>query len=174
MGTSKTTTTNAPSYTSSQTGLQDQLAQYLKTNLASGSSSLLDPMKVGAIGTVNKNYAGLSDRLNSSLSGRGFGNSGKLVLGNQELEQSRQGDLGGLESQFAGLALNQDNFTAGQAMQFGFANPTTTSTTQQQQSPWSMISQGAGLALSLGMMGMGMPPMGGGYRASTDNSYTGG
>ena len=170
MGTSKTSTTSnstsTPGYMASQTGLQDALAQYLQTNLTSGSTSQLNPMKVGAVGTINQNYKSLSDRLTANLAGRGFGNSGKLVLGQQDLETARQSDLGGLESSFAQLQLNQDNLTAAQAMQFGFANPSTTtnssSTTVQSQSPFSMIAQGAGLALSLGMMGMGVPPMGGG------------
>jgi hypothetical protein len=137
-GTTKTVT---PSYTPGQTAMQGQEASAISAGL---SGADLTPEKVAAMSGVNQNYSDLSKNLAASYSARGFGRSGKLLTNQIGLDVSRAGDLGSLDSRFAALQLQQENTAVGQAQQFGFANPATTT---QQSAPGGV----AGNALNSGL-----------------------
>lgn len=127
------TTTSTPTYTPAQTAVQGRVASTIEERLANPRANL-DPLKAAAIGGVNRTYAGLQDRLASTFAGRGFGRSGKLVTNAKQLEIARAGDIGGIESKFAGMQLDYENQVVDQAMRFGFAAPGAT-----QQIPGNMI-----------------------------------
>ena len=59
-------------YTPEQSQLQSTLGSTLENRLQNPSVDL-DPLKTSAVGTINKNYAGLQDRLDQQLVGRGSG-----------------------------------------------------------------------------------------------------
>jgi hypothetical protein len=139
--TTNTTSTSTPTYTAQQTSLQNTLGASIQDKLNNPAN--LDPLKTNAIEGVNRSYAGLQDRLQSSLAARGFGSSGKVVTGAKNLEIARAGDIGGLESKFAGLQLDQENHMFDLASRFAFANPGST-TNGTQTTPGNMLGAGIG------------------------------
>lgn len=115
------TATNAPQYSPLQSQMQQQAYDTIMGRLKNPRS--LDPMKTAAIGGVNKTYAGLQKRMEATLASRGFGSSGLVPMNTRAIEIARAGDIGDLESKFAGMALDEENRTVDEAMRFGFANP---------------------------------------------------
>lgn len=111
-----------PTYSADQTGLQGDLASALRMLLQNGGASL-DPLKTAAIGGVNQTYAGAEKRLQRNYASRGFGQSGKVLTDARGLEQSRAGDIGGLESKFAAMGIDQNNHILDLVKSFAFANP---------------------------------------------------
>jgi len=111
-----------PVFSPDQTALQSQLYQSLASKLANPNINL-DPLKAAAYGGVNRNYAGLEQRLNSQFASRGFGRGGNLANNQTQLELGRQGDLGDIESRFAGFNLDQQNRNMDLATRFGFLDP---------------------------------------------------
>lgn len=166
------TTTSTPSYSADQGSIQSLLAEALKKRLAGGGAGELDPLKANAVGQVNQNYAGLQSKLSSTLSAHGFGGSGKAALSTAQTEVGRQSDLGGVESQFAGLQLDQENKTASLADQFGFANPTTTQTQKTSGGLLGGLMSAAGLVFGLSTGGGGGG--GGGLFSSLSGMFGGG
>lgn len=115
-----------PLYTQPQLEAQSQLGTSLSDELAHPTS--LAPEKVAAASNINKDYADAGTRLDSELAGRGFGNSGKLVTNHKTIDVARAGAMGGLESQFAALDLDQKNKTRSAMQQFAFSGPGSTVT----------------------------------------------
>lgn len=109
-----------PTYTGTQTKVQDMAGADILQQLQNPSDAI-DKLHNAAIGDVNQNYAGIEDRMKRQLTGAGFGRSGKLAAGTQALEIARSGELGGLESKFAGMQLDQNNHMLDLATRFGFA-----------------------------------------------------
>ena len=122
--------TSTPTYTNTQSMMQEQLAQILGAG-AMDPSAGTEPLKTGAIEGVNRNYSGLQKRMESKLADRGFGSSGKVATGTRQLETARAGDLGGLESKFAALTLDQKNKYLDLMSRFSFANPGSKQTGEQ-------------------------------------------
>jgi hypothetical protein len=161
MGTKQTTTSSStPTFTGAQSGLQDLLSKALGTSISNGGmTDNLKTEQAGATGAVNNQYEGLSQRLQTSLSGRGFGTSGKVVTGQENLDVARANDIGGLQSQFAGLAQQNQQQSMQQALGFSFAAPgensTSTKTTSGAGTVIAPLMQAAGLAFGLAKMGSG-------------------
>jgi hypothetical protein len=120
------TKTQTPTYTPNQLAIQGQEGATISKSLAGAD---LAPMKTAAMSDVNRNYADITKRLQTSFSARGFGRSGNLLTNQMGLEVSRAGDMGSLDSRFAGLQLQQENTAVQQAQQFGFAGGGSTTQT---------------------------------------------
>jgi len=114
------TTTTTPIYSTDQQSLQHDLAVQLESKM-NNPGAVFNPMKAQAMDSVNQNYKDIGARLQSQFSGRGFGRSGKLLTNNVGLEVSRAGEMGGLESKFAGMQLDYESQLRDQAQRFGFA-----------------------------------------------------
>ena len=150
----QSSTNTTPTFSSTQSGLQSQLAGVLGTSLSTGGMTpQLQTEESGAIGATNNQYAGLSQQLQASLSGRGFGSSGAALTGSAGLDVAKINSNAGTQSQFAGLAQQNLQATEGLSNQFGFADPgsDTTKTT-------SALSN----LLSIGGLAFGLATMGGG------------
>lgn len=124
----KRTATNAPVYTPGQEYLQGKTGDILSHRLDNPTSQV-EPLKTSAFHGVNKTYNGLHERLNETLASRGLEKSGQAVSGAREIEVERAGALGGLETKFAGLELDQQNRLLEQALRFAFAQPGSAVTT---------------------------------------------
>lgn len=94
------TSTTTPTLSPQMQQVMDQLLAYQQTTMANPESGLA-PIKTAAQERINRNYAGAPDRIQSQLSRRGYGSSGKLPAGLYGLESSRMGDLGDIEGKFA-------------------------------------------------------------------------
>ena len=162
---SKTSTSSTtPTYTGDQQGIQHQVSDLLSSRIQN-PTDYIDKLHNGAIGGVNQNYAGVQTRMNRNLTGRGFGKSGKLALNNQALEIARAGELGGLESKFAGLQMNYDQSLMDMGSRFGFANPGQTGTsTQPGNVAGAAIGGGAETATTLYMLNSLLGGGGGGFQ----------
>lgn len=123
----KQQTQTTPTYSNTQTQVQNMAGADILSQLQNPSQAI-DQMHNTAIGDVNQNYSGIEARMKRSLTGTGFGKSGKMAAGTQALEIARSGELGGLESKFAGMQLDQNNKMLSLANQFGFAGGGQTTT----------------------------------------------
>ena len=133
---------NQPQYSPLQSQMQSQAYDTIMDRMKNPAN--LDPMKTAAIGATNQTYAGLQKRMESSLAARGFGSSGLAPMNTRAIEVSRAGDIGGLESKFAAMQLDQENRTMDEAMRFGFASPGQTGT---QTTPGNMAGGAIGSGL---------------------------
>lgn len=156
----KQKTVTAPGYTPQQQALQSQIGATLQDRLANPAN--LDPLKTAAASNVNKGFDDASTNLESRLAARGFGNSGKLVTNEKSLAVGRAGALGSLESQFAGLQLDQNNKTLDDAQRFAFSGPGSTSTTTGGGGVAGAVSGGAETASLLYALNHFMSGGGGG------------
>lgn len=143
-GTTATSGTSTPSYSPAQTGLQNQLLTTLG-DLAGGSASPeLQAMKTQSADQINQNYSGLGDRMNRFLAARGFGQSGSVGKAQLQTEVARQGALAGNESNYANLALQEQNTALSDALRAAYI-PGSTSTSGYQVS----VAPGSSLASAL-------------------------
>ncbi len=101
---SKSTTKRVltPEQQGASTLIQDQFRKMIDNPTAG-----LAPFKTAAQGAVNRNYAALPGRLDASLASRGFSRGGQTSSGRRQIELSRQGDLAGVENQFAQQAIGE-------------------------------------------------------------------
>ena len=143
--------TTTPTYSPDQTALQHQVAVTLGDRL-NHPTEYLDTLKNSAIGGVNDSFGGIEARMKRTLTGQGYGRSGKLGLNTQALEIARQGQLSDLESKFAGLQLDQDNHLLDDATRFGFAGAGSSSTGTAGGGVGGAIGAGAETATLLYML----------------------
>lgn len=116
--------TSAPSFTPGQTALQGTLGSALNNEITNGPN--LTPLMTSGTNAINQTYKGIGDRLNESLSSRGFGNSGASGSAALQTELGRAGAVGDLQSNLEGYALQQQQQALGQALGYSFAAPTMT------------------------------------------------
>lgn len=139
----KVETSNVPVYTQDQQNIQHWLGVDLQSKFEN-PQDVTAALRAPAADRINRTYAGLDQRLQRSASGRGFGRSGKLMLDRQGLEIARAGEIGDLESKFAGMQLDYENQLRDQAMRFAFSGAGSQGT---QTMPGNMV----GGALSSGV-----------------------
>jgi hypothetical protein len=121
---SSSKSTDTPTYSAGQSSLQGTLLDALtKLLLGGGSSPQLQALQTQSADQINKNFSGVSDRINSFLASRGFGQSGLTGGAALSTELGRQGALAGNTATYGGLSLNQFNTGLADALQFAFANP---------------------------------------------------
>jgi hypothetical protein len=152
------TTTSQPTYTPQQQQMQQSIGDSLQQRMAAGVN--LDPQKVAAMGGVNQQYGDIQKRMEASLTARGFGQSGKVPLNTQQIEIGRAGAMGGLESQFAQMKLQQENAITDEAQRFAFATPGNSTTT-----PGNMLGGGisSGLETFASLFALNRFLQGGGF-----------
>jgi hypothetical protein len=123
-------TTTQPIYTPEQTRLQSSLTRRIEERLANpeGTRARLAPMKVSAIGSLNKAYKGATQRLEERLASRGYARSGKLPATMRQFEIARAGDIGGIEGRFAGFELDEEARLIDQAQRLAYSGPGTMTT----------------------------------------------
>lgn len=117
---------STPTFNPMQTGLQGTILQNLNKTLNGGVDTT--PMATAGTDAINKTYKSIGDRLNESLSARGFGNSGASGTAALQTELGRAGAIGDLQSQLQTYALQQQQDALGKALQFAFAAPGSTYT----------------------------------------------
>ena len=131
---SQSSGTTANTYTAGQTGLMSLLGNYFQSLIPSMQSGTLSPdvqaQKTASADAINKNYSALGDRMTRFLSSRGYGKSGVAGKAQLQTELSRQGDLAGNESNFAGIQLNQNAQSLLAALNYAF-NPIGKTTSEQ-------------------------------------------
>lgn len=121
------TTTSTPTYTPNQTQLQGDVFGNLDQQLKN-PTDYLTPQKNAVIGNINNTYNNEEKSTEAALTRNGFGGSGKTGTNLQQIQLGRAGADAGVESQFAGLAQQQQNTSLSQALQFAFAGPGNTTT----------------------------------------------
>lgn len=119
-----------PYYTDTQLGLQGPLAQLLKKMLKGKETPLDRRLKAQAGDTVNRNYAQMGNRLDSILTQRGFGESGKHNLNTLGLELERGRTLTDTYTNLDQNRANRQMAALGQAAGIAF-NPSGSNTTSQ-------------------------------------------
>jgi hypothetical protein len=129
---------SGPTWTPEQRSAQSGLWGIINARLQNPKVDL-GPQKTYAYGNVNKAFDQTGERLEAALTGRGFGRGGKFARTMGRNEVARSGALGSLESQFAQMALDEENKIIEQAMRFAFASPG-----QQTQYPGNMLGAGIG------------------------------
>jgi len=115
------TSSSTPTYTPGQTSLQSQLSGVLGDNLLKGPD--VSPLRTAGTDQINKTYDSLGDRMERFTASRGFGQSGTTGQNQQQLELSRAGDIGGLESKLQGYQLDRQEQSIQDALRFAFGNP---------------------------------------------------
>lgn len=168
----KQTAVQQPLYTQDQLETQKRLSDSLRD----AGPADLTPLKTAAASSINRDYDGAQTSLESRLAARGFGNSGKLVTNEKNLQIARAGSLGNLESQFAALQLDQQNKQRDQQQRFAFASPGSKSSGTSGGGPGGAIGGAAETASLLyalnhfltggkapGGSGSGEAPQGGGW-----------
>lgn len=165
-------TVQQPLYTPEQQQLQSAVSGKLQDRLNNPAN--LDPLQTAAVSGVNRSFDDAQTSLESRLAARGFGNSGKLVTNTKNLAIARAGAQGSLESQFAGLKLDQENNNLRMAGDFGFRAPGST-TTQSTPSPYGpAINSGAETASLLYALNHSMGGGGGGINPNYASNDLGG
>lgn len=129
---------SGPTWTPEQQAAQGGLWGIINSRLQNPKVDLA-PQKTYALGNVNKAYDQTGERLEKTLTQRGFSRGGKFARTMGQNEIARAGALGTLESQFAQMALDEENKIIDQAMRFAFAAPG-----QQTQYPGNMLAGGFG------------------------------
>jgi hypothetical protein len=171
------TQTTTPTLTPQMQQTMDGLLAYGSNAMQNGGGSAVTTMKNNSIDQVNRNYMGVPARLSSQFASRGYGNSGSFGSSLYNTEYQRQGDLSGLQSQFAKMGLDQQNFGAGlneQLLNFGKGS-TTAGTTPDTSAQNGFLSAGNGLSnLSTLMMLSNVLKGGGGGGYTPGNMNTSG
>ena len=139
-GTSATTPTLSPE----MQALQNQVGSYA-SGLMRNPTQGLAPMKLAATDQINRNYASMPKTVANSLSGMGFGASGKLGTAMYNTAAARSGDLTNLEGQYGLMAVNQAN--EGASLSEQLLNSSRGSSTSGYGSP-GIALQSAGNGLS--------------------------
>lgn len=128
-----TTGTNTGSSTPVFSALQGQVQGAAGNALMNEATNGINitPAETAGTGQINQTYKGIGDRLQESLSQRGFGNSGASGTAALQTELGRAGAVGGLQSNLQSYALSQQQAALQAASGFGFAAPgqTTSGTT---------------------------------------------
>ena len=124
------TSTTTPTFNPAQTSLQTSLASTLEGDLQNGVNTT--PMMTAGTDAINKSYAGADAQITQADAARGFGESGAVGSGAQQVALARAGAVGGLQANLDQYALQQDQNILGDAENFSFADPGSTGTTVTQ------------------------------------------
>lgn len=170
--TSTTDSTQGGVRNKDQRQLAKQLADILRGALTQGPTVSQSDRNAGRA-NINSTWLGLQKNLESNLTARGFGNSGKLGAGFKGLEIGRANAFQSLESQLRGEAEDKymrmlgltSNFI--QPHRFESSSTTTGSATQPGQ---SLLSGLGGVAGDIGSMLLLKSLLGGGSKNPYDVS----
>ena len=133
-----------------------------------------EPLRIAAIDATNRRFAGLPQKLATNLASRGYGKSGALGGGIKGLELARQGEIGGIESEFAKMLLGREDQNYGLAAALlGMNKSQEGSGTQKTTQSWlENIMQIAGIGMgALGSYFGGKPASSGMKPGSYDPIY---
>lgn len=114
------TTTTRPVYTAEQEHLQQLLAGKLEQESLDPAKGLA-PLKRNRLGRTNRMYDQVGDRVQKSLTARGFGKSGKVQSRLKDVELARVNAMGDVEAEFSGRAVEQNNRLMQMMQQYGFS-----------------------------------------------------
>lgn len=139
-----------PTFTGGQTAMQGSLGTALSNEIQNGPN--ITPLATSGTNSINQTYQGIGDRLQQSLSSRGFGNSGASGSAALQTNLGRAGAVGDLQSNLQGYALQQQQNAMGQALGYSFAAPGST---------FSNGSTGSSYGTSVGPHSVGAGVVGG-------------
>lgn len=123
-GTYGSSGSTTPTFSPIQSGLQAATGTALENEITNGPN--ITPLATSGTNSINQTYQSIGDRLQQSLSSRGFGNSGASGSAALQTELGRAGSVGSLQSNLEGYALQQQQNALAQATGFGFAAPGST------------------------------------------------
>jgi hypothetical protein len=129
------TSVSSPTYTPAQTAVQDELGSNIEEGLTNPQET---PQYESGVSSINEAYKGAGDNLTSQLAARGFGDSGGVGTGLQQLAVSKAGAVGQEEN-------TVENQFENQAEGFGFASPGKSTVTV---GPGSAAAGGLGATLA--------------------------
>lgn len=133
------------------------LGSTLENDLTNGVDTT--PMMTAGTDAINKSYSGADAQITQADAARGFGQSGAVGSGAQQVALARAGAVGGLQANLDQYALQQDQNILSDAAGFSFADPGNTQTGKtvtQNGSTLSNILAGAygGFSADGGFSGM--------------------
>lgn len=149
-------------------GSQDFLQDRLRSN-AQNPAAALDPLRLAARNSVNRDYAAAPQALRGKyMTTPGGGSSGKFGRAARMMEMSRMGGLADLEGKFAGMAVDREDRSL-QMIQQMLQSVMGEETQGTQQIPGNVMGGALSSGLSAGtsmyamdkMLGQGMNPFGG-------------
>lgn len=147
--TGSTTGGSSPTFNPNQTAMQGTVGSALSNEIQNGPN--ITPLATSGTNSINKTYQGIGDRLQQSLSSRGFGNSGASGSAGLQTELGRAGAVGDLQSNLQGYALGQQQTALGQGLGYSFATPGSTyssSTGSSGSSYGTSVAPGSTLAVA--------------------------
>lgn len=166
-----------PTFSPIQSGVQAATGNALENEVANGPN--ITPLATSGTNSINQTYNSIGDRLQQSLSSRGFGNSGASGTASLETNLGRAGAVGGLQSNLEGYALQQQQTALGQATGFGFAAPGSSygssgSTASTYTEPGSVAAGAVGYGQTSLMQQLAMAAANGGFGGLGGTTFTGG
>ena len=177
-------TTNSSSNTNSSMTptLSPELQAVMSQLLGNQQGIINDPTAgLGAIKTnaqeqINRNYLGAPDRIQTQLSKRGYGSSGKYGGAMYNLEGSRLSSLSGVDSDFAKIGADrqsQSSALIAQILASMRGSDTTSQTTGTQTTTGMPVQQGTlgQIGSTLGNIGQLIGVLKGGKQPSTGPVY---
>ncbi|MFH1110979.1 MAG: hypothetical protein V1790_17540 [Planctomycetota bacterium] len=108
MPTTTWSSTQTPEWSPGYQSLNERLLAGIQDRLANPAAGT-EPLRIAAIDATNRRFAGLPQKLATNLASRGYGKSGALGGGIKGLELARQGEIGGIESEFAKMLLGRED-----------------------------------------------------------------
>ena len=123
-GSNSSSGASSPTFSSGQTAMQGSLGNALQNEITNGPD--ITPLATSGTNAINQTYQGIGDRLNESLSSRGFGNSGSSGTAALQTQLGRAGAVGDLQSNLQGYAMQQQQTAMGQGLGYSFAAPGST------------------------------------------------
>ncbi len=141
------TQTTTPTFDPAVSPLLGEAGNLARTQMLN-PRQFTDPLRVGARQNINNSYSGVGDALAQKFLGYGGGASGKHARAVRGSELSRLGALGGLESDFANLNLQQ--MAQGQSASerlLALARGGTTTGESETEIPGNMLGAGIGSGL---------------------------
>lgn len=141
------TTTSTPTFDPAVSPLLPELSDFYRKQFLNPTAAI-EPLRVGARQKVNDAFSGSTDSLAQKFLGYGGGKSGKFSRAVRGNEMSRLQTLGGLESDFAQMALQQQQLgLSGADRLLQIARGTTQTGESETEIPGNMLGGGLGSGL---------------------------
>jgi hypothetical protein len=157
--TSKSKTVTTPTFDPSVAPLLGEAGDIARKQMLN-PQMYTDPLRVGARQKINDSYSGVNKSLASKYLGYGGGQSGKFASGVRGADLSRLSALGGLESDFANLNLQQMMQGQGAVERLLQIGRGTTSTSEGETTiPGDPVGAGIGSGLQTATMLFGLNSM---------------
>lgn len=103
-----TTQTTTPTLSPELQGLQTDLVDTLRKRMADPAQGT-EPIRLGLLESVNRNYRGLPNRVGTALAKRGMGRSGQMGAALKGVEMGRLGEISDVNTSMANTVLGRQD-----------------------------------------------------------------